>query len=367
MIPISSVKLPESSISHAIATLQSGQLAQGELVSALEGHIAETVGAKHAIAVSSGTAALSAAIRSLLLPPGSEVVTTPFTFVATVNACLLAGLSVRFADISLDDFNLDPDSAEQAIGPQTRVLLPVHLYGQMADMQNLSEIARRRDLQLVEDAAQSFQAHIAGQAAGTWGMGCFSLYATKNITSGEGGFITTSDGNRAAWLQAYRNQGMVTRYNYEMIGENLRMTDFAAALVFSQIAAYESNIAIRERNARTLIEGLADIGWLRLPKVMTRRRHVWHQFTVLLAEEAPITRDAFASLLAERGIGSGIYYPRLLGSYLHISSHPRVHVGFTPRAFQASQSCLSLPVHSGVSENETEQIIDAIRDIARKV
>ena len=363
-VHISQVSLPPASLEQIEKVIHSGQLAQGREVDRLEAVVAELFPARHVIAVANGTAALTAAMKSLRLEPGSEVVTSPFTFVATVNACLLAGLRVRFADISLDDFNLDPAAVADATGPDTRALLPVHLYGQMADMPALSAIAADQDLELVEDAAQAFMASIEGRTAGTWGVGCFSLYATKNITSGEGGLVTTDDDERAAWLRAYRNQGMVQRYVYEIMGENIRMTDLQAALVQPQLDVYAENVAARARNAQLLREGLGDVGWLTLPSESPGRRHVWHQFTVLVGDDAPLTRDELASGLLDRGVGTGVYYPRLLGDYPHISDDPRVTVGITPNAQRAARTCLSLPVHPGVSESDVERIVEAVRDIA---
>lgn len=367
VIPISAVRLPEAAADSVLNVLRSGQLAQGVQVSELELRVADLLGVRHVVAVSNGTAALTAAMKSLCLPRGSEVVTSPFTFVATVNACLLAGLRVRFSDITLDDFNLDPAAVADAIGPDTRALLPVHLFGQMADMPTLSAIAAEQGLELVEDAAQAFMASNGGRAAGTWGTGCFSLYATKNITSGEGGLISTDDGERAAWLRAYRNQGMVQRYVYEMVGENIRMTDLQAALVQPQLDVYAENVAARVRNARLLREGLSDVGWLTLPSESPARGHVWHQFTVLVADDAPLTREELASGLAARGVGSGVYYPRLLGDYPHIGDDPRVTRGVTPNAERAARTCLSLPVHPGVSESDVERIVEAVRDVAGSV
>lgn len=365
-IPISSVDLPEDVETEVLAVLRSGQLAQGTRVAALESSVADLMGVRNVVAVSNGTTALIAALRSLRLPPESEVVTSPFTFVATVNACLLAGLRVRFADIDPADFALDASSAAEAIGPSTRCILPVHLYGQTADMDALTGLADEHGLRIVEDAAQALLARTGERFAGTSGTGCFSLYATKNLTSGEGGLIATDDDEQASWLRAYRNQGMVQRYVYEHLGENIRMTDVQAAIALPQLKVYEQNIEARRRNAMLLQEGLDGLPGLQVPREKSGRHHVWHQFTVIVDRTAGVTRDQLASDLAQLGIGTGVYYPRVLGDYPHIGSDPRVSTGDTPNADHVAASCLSLPVHPRVTETHIEEIIDGIRGIMER-
>lgn len=360
-IPVSSVDLPEDVAAEVLAVLRSGQLAQGARVAALESGVAELMNVRNVVAVSNGTTALVAALRSLRLPPESEVVTSPFTFVATVNACLIAGLRVRFADINPDDFALDASAAARAIGPSTRCLLPVHLYGQTGDMNALMRVATEHGLLVVEDAAQALLATSEGKFAGTWGTGCFSLYATKNLTSGEGGLITTDDDEQASWLRAYRNQGMVQQYVYEILGENCRLTDIQAAIALPQLKTYEQNVTARRENARLLQEGLDGVSGLHIPREMNGRHHVWHQFTVIVDPASGVTRDQVADGLARRGIGAGIYYPRLLGDYPHIGTDPRVTVGNTPNAASIAASCLSLPVHPRVTPHQIDEIIDGVR------
>jgi dTDP-4-amino-4,6-dideoxygalactose transaminase len=300
------------------------------------------------------------------LPPGSEIITTPFTFVATINACLLAGFRVRFSDISIDDFALNSDSLGEAISERTRAILPVHLYGQSADMPRLVALSKAFGLAVVEDAAQAFLARHGKRATGTWGIGCFSLYATKNLTAGEGGLVTTDDDKQADWIRKYRNQGMAERYVYEIIGENLRMTELQAAVALPQLDTYEKAIEIRTRNAAMLREGLSEIEWLVLPKELPGRRHVWHQFTVLVGRDAPFDREYLARELATRGVGSGFYYPKLLGDYPHIGNDPRVALGRTPNARTAAATCISLPVHPSVSEDDIARIVASVVDIAQK-
>ena len=193
MIPISTVELGPEVEASVLGVLRSGIIAQGPMVARAEQLFAELIDVDHVVAVNNGTTALVAAIQALGLEPGDEVITTPFTFVATINAILAAGATVRFADISDVDFNIDPARISDAITGRTRAIMPVHLYGQCANMPEIVAIADRHGLAVIEDAAQAHGARVGNRSAGTWGIGCFSLYATKNLTSGEGGFVTTND------------------------------------------------------------------------------------------------------------------------------------------------------------------------------
>jgi perosamine synthetase len=366
LIPISSVRIPEEAEQLVIDVIRSGMLAQGKMVERLERDFAELVGVRHAVAVNNGTTALVAAVQALGLAPGDEVITSPFTFVATLNAILEAGAVARFADIREDDFNVDPDALAAAIGPRTKVLMPVHLYGQPADMNRIAPLAAQRGLALVEDTAQSHGATIGGRGAGSFGIGTFSFYGTKNITTGEGGMITTNDDAVADTLRVLRNQGMRQRYQYEMAGHNYRLTDLQAALAVPQLARYDDDVVKRRKdNAARLSDGLAGIPGLRLPAELEGRSHVWHQYTVQLTEEAPLTRDAFAQALTERGIGNGVYYPKLVYDYDCYRSNPSVVPDPAPVAERVAKRCLSLPVHQYLSSDDVTTIIDTVRSVLK--
>lgn len=361
MIPISVVKLDESAERLAIEVIRSGMLAQGPMVARLERGFADLVGVRHAVAVNNGTTALIAALEVLDLQPGDEVITSPFTFVATLNAILEAGATARFADISEMDFCVDPAALAAAIGPRTKVLLPVHLYGQPADMSRIAPLAAEHGLHLVEDTAQSLGATIDGRGAGSFGLGTFSLYATKNLTTGEGGMITTNDDRLADRLRVLRNQGMRQRYQYEVPGHNWRLTDLQAALGISQLANYAETVQRRKENAARLSAGLAGLPGLRLPTELPGRSHVWHQYTVLVTEEAPISRDELIARLTEQGVGCGIYYPKPVYDYDCYRDHPRVVVEPAPVAERVARQCVSLPVHHHLSDSDIERVIEAVR------
>ncbi|WP_412539763.1 DegT/DnrJ/EryC1/StrS family aminotransferase [Longispora sp. K20-0274] len=361
MIPISRVQLPADAARLVVEVIESGMLASGPMVERFEREFAAMIDVEHAVAVNNGTTALVAALEVLDLQPGDEVLTSPFTFVATLNAILEAGATARFADIRTDDFCLDPAAVEAAVGPRTKVLMPVHLYGQAADMTSLAPLAAAHGLGLVEDTAQAHGATVDGRAAGTFGLGTFSFYGTKNLTTGEGGMITTNDAALAAKLRVLRNQGMVQRYQYEMAGHNYRLTDVQAAIGLPQLAGYPEQVKRRKDNAARLTEGLAGVPGLTTPAELPGRSHVWHQYTVLV--DGDVSRDELAAKLLERGVGSGVYYPRLVHDYDCYRDHPRVIVDPTPVAERVATSCLSLPVHPYLSESDLDTVVAAVREV----
>jgi perosamine synthetase len=360
MIPITVVEFGAEEEALVLEVLRSGNVAQGPKVQRLEEDFAALVGVKHAIAVNNGTTSLVASLQVLDLKPGDEVLTSPFTFVATLNAILEAGATATFADISADDFNMAPESVSHSVTERTRVLMPVHLYGQMADMSELAPLATSRGLYILEDAAQSHGATQEGRAAGTFGLGSFSFYATKNITTGEGGIITTDDDVLADRLRVLRNQGMRARYQYEVAGHNYRMTDLQAALGIPQLARYDAIVEARQSHAAYLSAGLAGIAGIVAPRQLPGRRHVWHQYTIRVTPEARATRDEVVAKLGELGIGCGIYYPKLVFDYDTYRNRPDVRIGSYPVAEQVVQQVISLPVHPKLTASDLDRIIDGV-------
>jgi perosamine synthetase len=227
MIPISKPLLGEEEQYAVARVLESGQLAQGPRVAEFEHAFAEFIGVKHAIATANGTMALYVALLARGISAGDEVITTPFTFIASVNAILYTGAKPVLVDVD-ETFNLSPASIERAITPRTRAIMPVHLYGQPADLAAITDIGRRYKLALIEDACQAHGATFDGRRVGSFGTGCFSFYATKNMTTGEGGMITTDDDGVAERARLLINHGMRVRYQHETLGYNFRMADMAA-------------------------------------------------------------------------------------------------------------------------------------------
>jgi perosamine synthetase len=359
VIPISTVVFGPEVEERVLQVVRSGVVAQGPVVAEFEQAFAQLVGVRHAIAVNNGTTALVAAIQALGLRPGDEVITTPFTFIATLNAILEAGATARFGDIRPEDFALDPASVRSQITDRTRVLMPVHLYGQSADMAPLVELAREHDLAIVEDAAQAHGATYRGTPVGGFGTGCFSFYATKNLTTGEGGIITTDDDAIAEKLRIMRNQGMRARYEYVMAGHNYRMTDLQAALVLPALARYGEQLEKRRAHAVGLSERLAGIDGLVLPQQLEGREHVWHQYTVILPPG--IDRQGFVDALAADGVGSGMYYPKPVYDYDTYRDRPDVIRSATPVADDIAARCVSLPVHQHLRDGDLDTIAAAVR------
>jgi dTDP-4-amino-4,6-dideoxygalactose transaminase len=239
------------------------------------------------------------------------------------------------------------------------VLLPVHLYGLMADMEKIGEVADAHGTAIVEDAAQAHGATLHGRAAGSFGIGCFSLYATKNVTSGEGGVVTTTDAEIAQGIRLLRNQGMRARYDYAVVGYNWRLTDLAAALAIPQMERLATISGRRRLNAERLTELIGADGGVITPAAPPGQEHAWHQYTLLLPEGRD--RDRVVAALHDRGVGSGVYYPRLVWDYPLFHDHPLVMRDDTPRAADAARRCLSLPIHPGVGETDLARIAEALR------
>jgi perosamine synthetase len=345
-----------------VEVLRSGHLAQGPMVLRFEQLCAAMAGTAHAVAVANGTVALQAALIAAGVQPGDEVITSPFTFAATLNAILRCGATARFADID-GDFTMAPESAAGLVNERSRVLMPVHLYGLMADMEALQRIAASSGCAVIEDAAQAHGATQGSHRAGSFGIGCFSFYATKNVTSGEGGCITTDDDSIDDVLRVLRNQGMRSRYEYDRIGENWRMTDIAAAVAIPQLQRLDDINARRAANATRLTAALTSEPSITVPLVPEERTHVWHQYTVLLPEGCDRAR-VIASLDAA-GIDAGVYYPKLVWDYDAYREHPLVRHDATPRAAAVVARCLSLPVHPALSDADLDRVAETLLTAVR--
>lgn len=340
--------------------LRSGQLTSGPWVARFEREFAQVHESGQAVAVSNGTTALVAALRAHGIGQGDEVITAPLTFVATLNAILEVGALARFADIG-EDFLMDPDALAAAITPRTRAVIPVHLYGQPADMPGICELAKANSLAVIADAAQAHGAGIAGRAVGAFGTATFSLYGAKNITCGEGGVVTTSDKQVAARLRLLRNHGMRDRYEYVLPGSNYRLTEMQAALATVQLSKLDGFNQRRSENAARLTAGLSGLPGLILPSQVDGRRHAWHQYTVRVLPTALLDRSGLAGRLDGAGIDSRAFYPKLVHDYPCFARHPRVEPGDTPVAAKAVRQVLSLPVHPGLSATDIDRVIQAVR------
>ena len=361
MIPISTVRIDEEIEAGVLEVLRSGMIAQGPKVAELEAMFAKISGVKHAVAVNNGTTALVAVLKMLDVPKESTVITSPFTFVATLNAAVEAGFKVRFADVDEQTFNITAETIAAVDPAGVSTVMPVHLYGQCADMTSITSLANKYGWAIVEDAAQAHGALHNGAAAGSFGAGCFSFYATKNITTGEGGIITTNDDALADRLRIYRNQGMRQRYQYEMAGTNYRMTDVQAAIGIPQLKKIEAINAARQKNAETLNELLADVAEIATPITSAGNSHVWHQYTIRVLEESKRSRDEVIEYLTEQGVGCGIYYPRLAHDYDCFRGDPNIEATPTPVASRLVSEVISLPVHQYLSLDDLKKVAAEVR------
>lgn len=363
-IPIAQVSLGQNEIRAVGKVLKSGNLRAGPVTEDFEASFASAVGARHAIAVSSGTAALYLACR-VLLGKGDEVIVPDFTFVATAAMVAAAGAKPVFADVNPVTFTLDPPAVESRITPRTRALIPVHLYGQPADVAGLARLARRHRLHLLWDAAQAHGAQFHGHDVGSFPDAvCYSFYPTKNMTTGEGGMIATSDDSLAAELRLLRSHGEAGRYEHVRLGFNFRITDIASAIGRVQLARLPKAIQARRRNAEVLIEGLSGIPGLDTPRLISGTSHSFSLFTICVdARLAGKSRDQLAQALKDRGIGSAVHYP------LPLHRQPIFRGYGLDRDFPVStrlaRTVLSLPVHPGVKYDDLRYVIRSVREILK--
>jgi dTDP-4-amino-4,6-dideoxygalactose transaminase len=339
--------------------LLSGGLAQGAEVAAFETEFSEeVVGGVDCVAVNSGTSALHLALMALGIGGGDEVIVPSFTFAATANAVALTGARPVFVDIDERSFCMDPSAARAAVTSRTRAIMPVHLYGHPADMSALGRLAAEADLLVLEDAAQAHGATWRGSPVGTFGnAGAFSFYPTKNMTSGEGGMVTTSDAGVARKVRLLRNQGQEVRYHNEVVGLNNRMTDIHAAIGRVQLRALPAWTQARQRNAAFYDENLRGVV---TPPVAYGAAHVYHQYTIRVVGA---DRDEFARQLADRGVGSGVYYPVPVHRLAPFADDALGRADL-PVTEQAARECLSLPVYPSLTEGDLERVVTAVNAVA---
>lgn len=347
----------KTSIDAAVSEVfAGGHYINGPNVAALEKEIAAYTGAAHAVGLNSGTDALHLALRALRIGPGDEVITVPFTFVATTEAIGIVGATPVFVDIDPRTYCMDPALVEAAITPRTRAIMPVHLYGQPADMDPILEIAQRHNLAVIEDCAQSIGADYGGHRTGALGtFGCFSFFPTKNLGAyGDGGMIVTNDAQLAQRVRALRAHGGRVKYHHEELGVNSRLDEVQAAILRVKLPHLEAWIAARRAVASRYDEALGALG-VTVPARVENTRHVYHQYTIRVQD-----RDRVARALLERGVQSMVYYP----VPLHLQEVHRP-LGYLPGAFphseRAAQEVLSLPMYPELDALVQDRVVDALR------
>jgi perosamine synthetase len=359
MIPVSKPFIGDAEKNAVMEVLDSGMLAQGPRTALFEEKFAAVCNVKHAIATSSGTTALHVALLAHNVGQGDEVITTPFTFQASINSILFTGAKPVFIDIEEETFNIDPSLLERAITPRTKAIMPVHLYGYMCNMDAIMDIAQRNNLAVIEDAAVG--AEFNGKRAGSFGTGCFSLYATKNIMSGEGGMITTDDDEIAQRCKMIRNHGMQRRYYHDMLGYNFRMTDLHAAIGVVQLGRLDEFTTKRQANAAYLN---AQITGAITPKVRDGYKHVWHQYTIRVAGRSQdgSARDTAVKQLNDAGVGTGIFYPIPAHKHSYLRNYG-VEESSLPVAEQLANEVISLPVHPQLTQEDVDIIVREVNKL----
>ncbi len=357
MIRIVELSLGREEEEAVLGVLRSGRLAQGPRVAELERSFAEYVETPWALAVSSGTAGLELSLRALGVGPGDEVVVPPFTFIATANAALWVGARPVFADVLPSTLTLDPEAVKEALGPRTRAVIAVHLFGHPADVRAMSEICEDAGVALIEDAAQAHGAEAWGKKVGTFGrLAVFSLYATKHVTSGEGGIVVGEDEELRRRIALMRNQGQEEKYLHVALGMNYRLTELQAAIALPQLRRLDEAIEARRRNAsmlNRLLEGVVET-----PGEEPWARHVYHQYAVRLPPGT--SRERVRRSMASQGVETAVHYPRTIPEqplYRRLGYNPRC----CPVALEASRRILSLPVHQGLTGEELERVAISLK------
>jgi len=362
-INIANPILGDDEIEQVTRVIQSGMIASGPETRKFESEFSDYIGCKYSCAVNNGTSALSLSLSALGIGPGDEVITTPMTFVATANCILSCGAKPVFADIDPETYNLCSKSTRNAITDRTKAIMPVHLYGLPSDMGEFEDISEEFGLKIVGDAAQAHGAKIGAKSVGNFGDAeCFSFYPTKNMTTGEGGMITTNDEELYRKMVSIRNHGRpggeLGVYEHERFGLNLRLTDIGAAIGRVQLRRLPDFNSRRKSNATELTKILDEVEGVTTPKVDSQFEHAWHQYTILVED-----RKSLSDYLKSHGIGTGVYYPRLISEYPHLNSFD----GVTPVANKVVKKVISLPVHASLAESEVSEVGKMVKRWAEEI
>jgi len=353
MISIAKPLIGEEEKQAVMEAMDSGMIACGPRTEKFEKNFAEFVGTKYAIATTSGTTALHLALLALNVSSGDEVIFPSFSFVATANSALFCNATPVFCDVDPNTFTIDAEKLESLITEKTKAIMPVHLYGQPTDMNPILEIAEDHGLHVVGDAAQAHGAKYDRKMVGSFSdCECFSFYPTKNMTTGEGGMITTNDDDLVERLNSIRNHGREqTKWGYEhsRMGYNYRMTDIAAAIGIEQLKKLPKFNQKRRENAKFFNENLNDIEGIDIPYVLPNVRHVYHQYTIKCDN-----REAIIQKLKDNEVGFGIYYPKPMHFFEHLKKYGHTDLKISE---QLADEVLSLPVHPALSQEDLEIIV----------
>ncbi|MCL2335762.1 MAG: DegT/DnrJ/EryC1/StrS family aminotransferase [Endomicrobia bacterium] len=340
--------------------LDSRMVASGKYVAEFEQSFAKYSGAKFGIANANGTTSLHTALLMCGIKPGDKVVTTPFSFIATANSILFCGAKPVFADIDPETYNIDPVELEKILKKEKNVkaVLIVHLYGLSCDMDAILKLKKKYKFKLIEDACQAHGAGFKKKKAGSFGeASAFSFYATKNMMTGEGGITLTNDAKMDKYGRQVINHGREGHSSHTVLGYNYRMTNIAAAIGIAQLEKLEGWIKKRIANASVYNEAFADLDFIKTPIVPKNCRHVFHQYTIRIK---PSEREKFMKYLADKGVGSGIYYNCVMYNQPYYKKLG-YKAGLCPQAEQAAKEVVSLPVHPMLSKEDIKTVINAVR------
>ncbi|MFP6588310.1 MAG: DegT/DnrJ/EryC1/StrS family aminotransferase [Pirellulaceae bacterium] len=360
-VPRANAPLRDEIIAAITIVVDSGRFLFGPDVQKLEAECARRSGTKHGVGCASGSDALLLSLMALDIKPGDEVICPSFTFFATASPVSRLGATPVFVDIDPVTFNIDPAALEAAITPNTKAVIPVHLFGQCADMPRIMEICNRTGLAVIEDAAQAIGAHIEGRAAGSWGqVGCISFYPTKNLGGfGDGGMLITNDADFEDRLRLFAGHGMRPRYHHQVIGINSRLDTIQAATLNVKMKHLESANIARQQNAQLYAALFNDAGLeadIVLPQAIYGTGHVWNQYTVRVKNGQ---RDSLKEFLAERNIGAEIYYPIPVHAQECYQSRPNIAMDLT-ETNRAADEVLSLPIFPELEEAEIQAVVASV-------
>lgn len=367
-IPMSAPDITEDDVEAVAEVVRSGRLALGPKTEEFERLIAEYTGTEHAVAVSSGTAALHLIVKSLGIGPGDEVLVPSFTFIASVNAILYDGAKPVFVDIEPDTYNLDPDDLKRKITPRTKAIMAVDVFGHPADWDALLKISKDYKLKIIDDSCEALGARYNGKSLGQFGdAAAFAFYPNKQITTGEGGMIVTNDPDVARVCRSLRNQGrgeMGAWLEHERLGYNYRMTEMSAALGISQLRRLEDILSRRERVARWYTHRLSDLEWVRPPVVRPNVRMSWFVYTITLSEG--LSRDAVMQAMMREGIPTRGYF-----APVHLQGYIRelfgTYEGMLPVTESVSRRTMALPFHSNLSYDEVDEVVEVLSKCVRSL
>ncbi|OYT48352.1 MAG: aminotransferase DegT [Desulfurococcales archaeon ex4484_42] len=352
--------IEDDEIRAVIEVLKSGYLTSGKYTEEFEREFARYLNVRHVVTVSNGTIALYLAYKVLGIGPGDEVLVPDFTFIATASMAVVNGAKPVFVDIDPETYTMDPHDLERKITERSKVIVPVHLFGHPAPMDEIIKIARERGIYVIEDCAQAHGAEYRGIRVGSIGdLGVFSFYATKNLTMGEGGAIATSSDEIAEQVRLLRNHGQSRKYHHIMIGWNFRITELQAALGLQQLRKLDRMNKRRREIAKLYLEELSNVEGIRLPVERPWAKHVYHQFTIWVKKE--VLRDKLREYLARNGVQTSIHYPEPLHIQPAFKGLVSNH-NCCPNAVRASRHVLSLPMHPGLKDEEVMYVAKLIKE-----